>query len=486
MWGMRKLIPERHSGQRDSPHSVIVRVLVKSANLCVDQGSVREMTAKSSKRSKKRVSPSIRFIDQFLSQQPPERLTGLLLGQIDTFNRINTTFGSEQSRKFCAEYAETLRGALPPGTPIIRLSGRRFAVLVTADSESEVVDVAVLITEKHQPQMEVDEESFLVDVALGVAMHPIHADKAASLFRRADLALKNARDGDLPYDIYQRDSTKQQATLWKLESDLKRAIADGNLDVYYQPKVDLLKGNVSGVEALVRWKTADGRSVSPEDFIPLAERSGVIVPLTWLVFDKVLEAVQGWQRFKKTFGLAVNVAPQAVNHAEFCDRLEAMRKELAKYNVRLAIELTEDSLLPDDNQSLSNLQKVRELDVDLAIDDFGKGYSSLTYLKLVPATEIKLDKTFIETINVDETDQKIVRAVIDLAHALDMHVVAEGVDSDESLAMVRDLGCEMAQGFRIARPMRSDLIRAWIDDYSPRLSPDENAGASRDLLVLGG
>jgi len=442
------------------------------------------MPSESPQRSGKRVSPSIRFIDQFLSQQPPERLTGLLLGQIDAFNRINTTFGDEHSRKFCKEYTETLRGILPQRTPIIRLSGRRFAILVTADTDAEIEKAAVLITDKHQPHMEVGEESFLVDVTFGIAMHPIHADDASSLFRRADLALKSAQDGNLPYDVYQLDATKQQATLWKLESDLKRAIADGNLDVYYQPKVDLLQRNVCGVEALVRWTTDDGKSVSPEDFVPLAERCGVIVQLTWVVFGKVLEAVRSWKRFDEPFGVAVNVAPQAVNHSEFCDRLKVLRDEMAKFNVRLSIELTEDSLLEDDSQSLSNLHKVRELDVDLAIDDFGKGYSSLNYLKLVPATEIKLDKVFIETIHVDRTDQKIVKAVIDLAHALDMKVVAEGVDSDESFAMVRELGCEMAQGFGIARPMRRDLVVAWVKDYAPRLSLDEDGSPSNDFLTL--
>ncbi len=442
------------------------------------------MTAESPQRSGERVRPSIRFIDQFLSQQPPERLTGLLLGQIDAFNRINTTFGGDYSVKFCEDYTETLRGILPQGTPIIRLSERRFAVLVTADSDGEIERTAVLITDKHQPQMEVGEESFLVDVVFGIAMHPLHADDASSLFRRADLALKSARDGNLPYDVYQLDATSQQANLWKLESDLKRAVADGNLDVCYQPKVDLVHRNVCGVEALARWETDDGKSVSPEDFIPLAERSGVIVQLTWVVFGKVLEAVRSWKRFDEPFGMAVNVAPQALNDSEFHDRLKVLREELAKFNVRLAIELTEDSLLQDDRQSLSNLQKVRELDVDLAIDDFGKGYSSLNYLKLVPATEIKLDKIFIETIHVDETDQKIVRAVIDLAHALDMKVVAEGVDNDENFAMVRELGCEMAQGFCIARPMRSDLVVAWVNDYAPRLSLDEDDSRTNDLLTI--
>jgi len=442
------------------------------------------MTADSSQAATTRVSPSIRFIDQFLSQKAPGGLMALLLGQLDTFNRISTTFGIEKSREFCAEYAETLRRMLPQGTPIIRLSDRRFAILAPLESMAEVADTAIMITEGHQPQMQVGEDSFLVDVTFGVAVHPQHADDAGSLFRRADLALKNAQDGELDYDIYRADATKQQATLWKLESDLKQAITNGELQVYYQPKIDLREQRVCGVEALVRWQSDSGRILMPDDFIPLAERSGTIVSLTWMVFDKVLDAAREWNRFDQPFGVAINVAPQTANHSEFCSRLEALRDELAKYNVFPIIELTEDSLLQSDENSLSNLQKIRDLGVGLAIDDFGKGYSSLTYLKQVPATEIKIDKTFIEIISVDQTDQHIVRAVIDIAHALGMQIVAEGVDSDESLAMVVELGCEMAQGYLIARPMRCDLVRKWVDDYSPALSLDEGAIPAVGLLSL--
>ncbi len=289
---------------------------------------------------------------------------------------------------------------------------------------------------------------------------------------------------DLPYDVYRPHATEQQVTLWKLESDLKRAVADGDLEVHFQPKINLSTQEVSGVEALARWRTEDGRSQSPESFIPLAERTGTIVPLTWLVFDKVLEAVRSWKRFDEPLGLAINISPQIANHCEFFERLQNLRDELRRSHVRLVIELTEDSLLQGDSKSLSNLHKIRDLDVDLAIDDFGKGYSSLTYLKEVPATEIKIDKKFIEAIGVDKTDQQIVKAVIDISHALGMEVVAEGVDSAENLSMVVALGCDTAQGFLIARPMRGDHVVDWIESYAPKLSLDEDSVGGAGLLTL--
>src|SRR5690606_16479513 len=192
------------------------------------------------------------------------------------------TFGHEQSSRFCTEYTQRLRRLLPEGTPIIRLSERRFAVLLPLESIAGVVDAAAAITEDDQPQMLVGEDTFLVDVTLGIAVYPTHADDAASLFRRAELALKDARERELTFDIYRPDATQQQAALWKLESDLEKAVQQQSLEVYYQPKVDLTRQAVSGVEALVRWRTSSGRFVPPEEFIPLAERSGSIVPLTWL------------------------------------------------------------------------------------------------------------------------------------------------------------------------------------------------------------
>ena len=164
--------------------------------------------------------------------------------------------------------------------------------------------------------------------------------------------------------------------------------------------------------------------------------------------------------------MAVNVPPQVLMHTEFVGRLRNLKAALDERGFGLTIELTEDSLVQSDDASLASLDRVRKLDVDLSIDDFGKGYSSLTYLKQIPATEIKIDKRFIGTIALDEKDQHIVQTVIALAHALGMRVVAEGVDSAEALAVIAQLGCEMAQGFFIARPMRGDLVPDWIDHYA--------------------
>jgi EAL domain-containing protein (putative c-di-GMP-specific phosphodiesterase class I) len=242
-------------------------------------------------------------------------------------------------------------------------------------------------------------------------------------------------------------------------------VQHNELEVYFQPKVEIEARRVCGVEALVRWRTQSGRFVPAGDFIPLAERTGVIVPITWFVFDRICQRLADWGTLPKPFSIAVNVSPQVLAHQEFIARLRVLKTTLDERGYGLTIELTEDSLVQSDASSLASIERVRKLGIDLAIDDFGKGYSSLTYLKQIPATEIKIDKRFIGTIAIDETDKQIVKTVIALAHALGMRVVAEGVDSAEGLVVVTELGCAMAQGFFIGRPMRGDLIPDWMDHY---------------------
>ena len=424
------------------------------------------MTAAPSAPTRSTSSPSIRFIEQFIDQRPANKLTGVLLGQLDSFNRISTAFGEEKASEFCKDYIEKLRELFPPSTPIIRLAGRRFVVLTAPDSMSSVMDAAACITEESQPQIQVDEDSFFVDVTVGIAVHPTHATDAPTLFRRAELALQGAKDKEIAFDIYTTDATRQLANLWKMESDLTAAIRRGELEVYYQPKIDLVESAVGGLEALVRWRSADGGFVPADNFVPLAENTGQIVALTWLVFDRVLDAAEGWKYFDQPLSLSINVAPQLIALTEFYSRLRSLKEALKSQNIELTVELTEDGLLGIDEKALASLQRIRKLGVGLSIDDFGKGHSSLSYLKQIPANEIKIDKRFVESIATDRADQQIVKAVIELSHALEMKVVAEGVDSRENLETISGLGCDLAQGFLIARPMRSDHVVEWITCYS--------------------
>lgn len=433
-----------------------------------------------------RLPPSVRFIEQYLAQRKAGRLTGLLVGQLDAFNRISATFGQSQSETFCADYAQQLRRVLPASTPIIRLSERRFAVLVGVDSMTSVIDIASQLGEESPPELSIGEDCFLVDVTLGIAVFPTHADDAETLFRRAELALNDARRSELTFEIYRPDSTQQQAALWKFTSDLERAVSAGELEVYLQPKVGIGDGHVAGVEALVRWRQETGRLISPADFIPFAERSGSVVPITWFVFEKVAALAETWTGLPDGFDVGINVSAQVLDHVEFRGRLKSLKSALSARGIGLTLELTEESLVEDRSQGSSKLHRIRKMGIGLAIDDFGKGYSSLTYLKEIPASEIKIDKQFIGSLATDAKDLHIVKATIELAHAFGMKIVAEGVDNDQSLRVLKELGCELAQGFYIARPMRADLLPEWIEKYTSGSTVKLLAPGLKELATAGG
>lgn len=417
------------------------------------------------------VGANVRFIDRFL-RKSRGRLTGLLLGQLDAFNRIATTFGAEASSRFCTNYIEGLRAVLPGGTPIIRVGERRFVVLLASDSVNAVMDTAAQLAEDERAQMKVGSDTFIVDLTLGIAVFPTHADDGASLLRRAELAFAEARANESAFAMYTPDATRRQATLWKLESDLGNAVQRRELEVHFQPKIDLAERRVRGVEALARWRSASGTFIPPQHFVPLAERSGTIVPLTWLVFERVRESLPVWAAHGEPLSMAVNIAPQVMLHADFFPRLRELYEELSTAGVGLVVELTEESLVADDAVSRACLERVRNFGVGLSIDDFGKGYSSLSYLKEIPATEVKIDRRFVSTAASDVKDRHVVTVVVELARVFEMSVVAEGVDSDYALSTVASLGCDEAQGFYIARPMRAELAGKWLrsrtSDAAPR------------------
>jgi EAL domain-containing protein (putative c-di-GMP-specific phosphodiesterase class I)/GGDEF domain-containing protein len=417
-------------------------------------------------RQKESSGRSLRFIEDFLQRGSQSKLTALVLARLDAFNRIGAAFGDARAGKFVSDYAQQLREMLPPNTPVIRLSERRYAILLALDSMTSVIDVAANLAEDQPPQFQDGDDSLFVDLTLGVAVYPTHANSAKMLFRRAELALNEASSKDLNFEIYTPHATQRQVALWRFSSDLEKAIKQGGIEIYLQPKIRLSDGEIAGAEALIRWRQNTGVLILPGEFVPIAESSGAIVPLTWLVFDKVADVVSTWPEFAREFRIAVNVSARVIDHVDFGPRLDALVEKLSARNVGLVLELTEESLISESETALSRLKRIRRSGVGLSIDDFGKGYSSLSYLKNIPATEIKIDKSFVANALVNKKDRHIIKAAAELAGAFDMQVVAEGVDDVDTMRTLERLGCEFAQGFFIARPMRAELLLEWARAYS--------------------
>ncbi len=425
------------------------------------------------------MSASTRFIEQYLHRSGVKP-TGLLLGQLDAFNRIGSTFGALESRRFCAQYFAGLRKVLPAGTPVIRLSTRQFLVLLTGDSVGGIMDVAAHLAEDDRAHIKIGRARFVVDLTLGVAVYPTHAADAQSLLRRAELALEDALENELPLAVYSPDATRRQAAMWKLESDFDRAVHLGEIEVHFQPKIGLVNHRPRGVEALARWRSPSGNFVPSSLFLPLAERTGAIVPMTWHIFDRIAASVGMWSGWGEKWSVAVNITPQILRRADFFGRLNELASEVRAAGAELVVELTEEHLVTGDLVAMACLERIRRLGVGLAIDDFGKGYSSLSYLKEIPATEVKIDKRFVATAASDDKDEQIIRVIVELARAFEMSIIAEGVDSAYALQMMEALGCDGAQGFFIARPMRADLIVDWLRGFereAARFAVVDNAGS---------
>lgn len=392
----------------------------------------------------------------------PDQVAGLLIIHVDLHNRIATSFGREYTRAFCKGYVEKLRNFLPKGTIVMRLTGRRIAIAIARESVSQIVDTATSIVDRVEPRIQLGEDKFTVDISMGVAMYPTHAEDGETLVRRTELTLQHAVDSGLTFEIYETGASGFQKALWKFETELKEAIRDGLLEVHYQPQYSLNERRVIGAEALVRWRNQAGDLIPASEFVPAAERSGAITQLTWLVFDEVAKAASQLEVAPRPFSLSVNVPAQVLAEGEFFERLARTRGELAKQKLSLVVELTEDSLMETDRASLDVLGKIRETGVGLAIDDFGKGYSSLNYLRQIPATELKVDREFVRAISVEEKDKHIVKTAVDLAKAFDMQSTAEGVDSLEVLDQLADLNCDIVQGFFIGRPMALEALDRWF------------------------
>jgi EAL domain-containing protein (putative c-di-GMP-specific phosphodiesterase class I) len=402
------------------------------------------------------------FLDRFLTRVPEHHVAGIFLIQVDQHNRIGTSFDRTYVRRFCKQYASKLKTYLPKGTVIVQLPERRFAVALIRSSVIEAIEVGRSVIDRVEPRMQIGTEKFSVDVLMGAALAPTHGRDGESLARRAELALRQARENGTTFEVYEADASTHQRALWKFETELKQAIRNGQLEVHYQPKYSIKLERICGAEALVRWRDGEGRLMPAGEFVPAAERSGVIVPLTWAVFEQVTKEAYRLADVEKPFSLALNVPAQALADASFFARLKTIKIELARHDLGLIVELTEDGLLQTDAASLDVLHRIRNLGVGLAIDDFGKGYSSLNYLRQIPASELKIDMDFVVRMLRSDKDRHIVKTAIELANAFEMQSVAEGVDSEACIRVLAELGCDSAQGYFISRPKDIHALQEWL------------------------
>jgi diguanylate cyclase (GGDEF)-like protein len=381
---------------------------------------------------------------------------------VDSFREVNDTLGHQVGDELLLEVTRRLRLCTPEAV-LGRIGGGRFAVALAADRAGGDPEMFGLgLRAQVEGAAQIGPVGTHVRLSVGVVRAPEHGDDAATLVRRAETAMYGARHahgGPVIWEpAYEVEGQRRLAVVMAL----REALASGAIGVAFQPKVEATSGRVSGVEALARWTHPALGPITPDEFIPLAEASGLMGPLTTTVLKQSLIACKGWQRRAGKVGVAVNVSADTVLDPAFVTELAAILTSVSVPAELLTLELTEGVVVSDPQLAATRMHELRQLGVKLSVDDFGTGYSSLTYLKGLPVDEVKIDKGFIKGLSSDPADRAVVRAVVDIAHTLGLRVVAEGVEQEDQQGILRALGVDELQGYLHARPMPAIEAAAWL------------------------
>ncbi|MBW3670289.1 MAG: EAL domain-containing protein [Acidobacteria bacterium] len=390
-------------------------------------------------------------------------LVGLLVMDLDRFKEVNDTFGHHYGDKLLQQVADRLREELRGSQTVARMGGDEFAlVLPSIDDTGETVRTARRLINALQYPFEIEEQRFEVGTSVGIALFPEHGDDATTLLRRADASMYRAKREGIGFSVFTADLENVDPQALSLGVELRQAIDNGMMELYYQPKIHLRTGTVTGVEALARWNNRDGM-VLPDLFIPLAERTGLIGHLTDWAIDAALQQCREWQDRDLVIPVAVNISGKSFHEHVLPQNIFQKLQQYGLEPNQLKIEITESSVLDNPPQALAILSLLQSLGIRLSLDDFGTGYSSLTHLRQLPVDEIKIDKSFVMGMSTSEGDAAIVRTLIDLAHSLGRQVVAEGVADDETCRALYDLGCDVAQGYCFTPPLPADRLIGWLE-----------------------
>ncbi|VAW93994.1 diguanylate cyclase/phosphodiesterase (GGDEF & EAL domains) with PAS/PAC sensor(s) [hydrothermal vent metagenome] len=401
----------------------------------------------------------------------------LMMMDLNRFKNINDTLGHHIGDRLLKTVGERLQTILRESDTVARLGGDEFAALLPAiDHDEGVTIVAEKIVNALNKPIAVEGHNLSIGISIGLVRCPRDGDKTTLLMQHADVAMYHAKRKGLGYVFYDKNMNKENLFELTMESELRQAIENKDFELYYQPKIDLQHGHITGAEALIRWAHDKYGFISPEKFIPLAEQTGLIQTLTEWILEQALTQCAAWHANNITIGVSVNLSAYSLNDI---DLIDTVHHALIKTEIEpqwLTLELTETAIMSDADRALSTLSQLNTMGVRLSVDDFGTGYSSLAYLKRFPVDEIKIDKSFVIDMLTDASDAVIVRSTIDLAHNMGMKVVAEGIESQEAWDKLAELGCNLGQGYHMCRPCPAADFKTWVYKSSWGLGHIKAAG----------
>ncbi|MEU7590451.1 bifunctional diguanylate cyclase/phosphodiesterase [Micromonospora sp. NPDC049230] len=392
----------------------------------------------------------------------PGEVVALLLFDVDGLRQVNESLGHAAGDKVLAEVASRLRASAPSSALVGRAGGDEFLVTLRLESAEAALELAAQLRDQIRDEMVFDALTLDVNTAVGVAVHPDHGSDAATLLLRVDLAATAAKSVPGSVQLFNPALESRSLRRLGLAGDLRHALDQGELEVYFQPKVTLRDRRLVGVECLARWEDPTHGTVAPEDFVAVAEHTGQLSRLTEVVLREGLRRSRDWALADQPLPIAVNISARTLTDQHFPDRVQELLTEYGVPAQRLTLEITEAGVLDGTDRPIPTLRRLRDLGVRLSVDDFGTGDSSLAHLRRLPVHEVKVDRSFVQGMATDPGDLAIVNAVVTLSQQFGLAVVAEGVESELTLELLQDIGCEIGQGFLFSRPLPYERLAAWF------------------------
>ena len=423
------------------------------------QARTDDLTGLPNRRALYADAPALLVVSRSAARQ---RHSALMLLDLDRFKEVNDSLGHDVGDRLLVQVGDRLAAALPENARLARLGGDEFAILLADAGEAGASTVALGLRDALAQTFALDGLSVQTSVSIGIALFPEQGHDLSDLMRRADMAMYRAKANRLGHHVYSSEDDTHGDTRLRTLQELRTALSEDQLVVYYQPKVEMQSNAVIGVEALVRWQHPTRGLLLPEEFLDLVEESGLMHSLTRIVLTKALDQAALWQAHGRTLPIAVNMSASSLVDVDLPEEIATMVAARALPPSSLMLEITEDFLMSDRDRARDVLFLLREAGIQISVDDFGTGYSSLSYLRDLPIDELKLDRSFVLPMADDARAASLVASTIELAHSLGLRMVAEGVESGVAYDELARYGCDLAQGFFMSQPVPAPELENWL------------------------